>query len=198
MKFIDETKAPDKETKLDIMDILTVKEYIEFGPENEKVAVSKYREMVEERIQSLIDENPVLQKLQKGEAVTTEDIKKLAELLESQEPYITENVLQKIYDNKKAKFIQFIKHIIGLEPLGTFTETVSRAFDDFITVHNTFTEQQIEFLQTLKTFIIDKGIVEKKDLITEPFTLLHPNGIRGVFTPNEINEILEFAFNLVA
>jgi len=40
--------------------------------------------------------------------------------------------------------------------------------------------------------------VEKKDLINAPFTIIHPQGIRGVFSPAEIDEILQFTENLVA
>jgi type I restriction enzyme R subunit len=31
----------------------------------------------------------------------------------------------------------------------------------------------------------------KKNLINTPFTVIHPQGIRGVFSPAEINEILQ-------
>ncbi|MBC8551452.1 MAG: restriction endonuclease subunit R, partial [Candidatus Brocadiales bacterium] len=93
---------------------------------------------------------------------------------------------------KSAKFIQFIKHILGIEEMATYTETVSVAFDDFLRKHNTFGEKQIQFILTLKTFILQRGSVEKKDLIQAPFTQLHPQGIRGIFPTGEIEEILGF------
>ena len=71
-------------------------------------------------------------------------------------------------------------------------------FEDFIAAHNTFTAQQIRFLRTLETFVLDKGHVEKKNLIEAPFTQVHPKGIRGVFQPQEIEEILEFTAGLAA
>jgi type I restriction enzyme R subunit len=52
--------------------------------------------------------------------------------------------------------------------------------------------KQIQFILTLKTFILQRGAVEKKDLIQAPFTQLHPQGIRGIFPPGEIEEILGF------
>ena len=42
----------------------------------------------------------------------------------------------------------------------------------------------------LKTFILDRGEVVKRNLIESPFTRIHPDGIRGLFTPQEIEEIL--------
>ena len=36
---------------------------VEFGPENELVSVSRYKEMVEVMVQELADQNPILQKM---------------------------------------------------------------------------------------------------------------------------------------
>ena len=76
--------------------------------------------------------------------------------------------------------------------MDTFSETVSLGFDEFLREHNNFGEKQIQFILTLKTFILQRGTAEKKDLINPPFTQLHPQGVRGVFPPNEIEEILGF------
>ena len=60
------------------------------------------------------------------------------------------------------------------------------------------TTNQIEFLHLLRDYIIEKGKLEKRDLIQAPFTIIHPKGIRGVFSPAEIKEILELTETLVA
>jgi len=56
----------------------------------------------------------------------------------------------------------------------------------------------MEFLSLLKSFIIEREKVEKKDLIKAPFTVIHPQGIRGVFGSTEINEILQLTERLAA
>lgn len=45
---------------------------------------------------------------------------------------------------------------------------------------------------------MDKGEVPERNLIESPFTLLHPAGIRGVFNPKEIDEIVGLTQKLVA
>ena len=80
---------------------------------------------------------------------------------------------------------------LGIEILKSFPETVSEAFDQFIQQHSNLSSRQLEFLNLLKGFIIEREKVEKKDLINAPFTVIHPQGIRGVFNPAEINEILQ-------
>ncbi len=196
MKYRQTQKTPEK--KLNIQDLLTVKETIEFGPQHERMTVDKYRRRVEEFIRELVKASPILQKIVQGDEVTDEEIEELANILKEHYPHVTEYILREIYDNKSAKFIQFIKHILGIEEMATFTEAVSVAFEEFLREHNNFGEKQIQFILTLKTFVLQRGVVEKRDLISAPFTQLHPEGIRGIFKPDEIDEILYFVSKMQA
>ena len=189
MKYRQTQKSLEK--KLNIQDLLTVKETVEFGPQHERMTIDKYRRKVEEFIRELVKVNPVLQKIIQGDEITDEEIEELAKILKEHYPNITEYIMREIYDNKSAKFIQFIKHILGIEEIATFTETVSIAFNDFLKEHNTFGEKQIQFILTLKTFVLQRGVVEKKDLIHAPFTQLHPEGVRGIFNRAETENILD-------
>ena len=197
MKFREQNTGQDQ-THLDLVDELHKKEWVEFGPQNEAVSVTRYREMVESLIAELTEHNPILQKLKNGNPVNSDEAEQLAELLHEEHPHITENLLRQVYKNRKARFIQFIRHILGIEVLKSFPDEVSAAFDQFIRAHTTLNSRQLEFLNLLKNFIIDREKVEKKNLINAPFTVIHPQGIRGVFSPGEINEILQLAQTLAA
>jgi type I restriction enzyme R subunit len=184
--------------KLTLEDLVAVKEIVEFGPGHERLTTAEYRRRIEERIQQLLDRSPVLQKIRDGEPISIHETLALAEQLESEDPYITEKLLQRIYDNKKAHFIDFIRHILGIQNLSTWTVEVEQAFEEFIARHNDFTALQIQFIQTLKTFILHAGHFQKQDLIQPPFTNLHPQGIRGIFQTSEVEEIVGLAARLVA
>jgi type I restriction enzyme R subunit len=184
--------------KLDIQDLLAVKQWVEVGPEDERMTSAGYRQRVEAFVRALVAENTVLQKLQAGQEVTDEEIHELADLLERQDPFVTEELLRRVYDHKTAQFVQFMRHILGLEELESWSLTVHRSFDEFVADHTTLTSLQIQFLQTLRTFILQKGAIRRADLIELPFTRIHPNGVRGVFAPPEIDEIVAFAERLVA
>ncbi|MCF8089997.1 MAG: hypothetical protein K9L23_18280, partial [Desulfotignum sp.] len=80
----------------------------------------------------------------------------------------------------------------------SFPQTVANAFDQFITAHTDLNSRQLDFLRLLKEFILEREKVEKKDLIQSPFTVIHPQGIRGVFSPAVINEILALTEELAA
>lgn len=177
---------------LDLEDMTLIKQTIEFGPEMEQAPVSEYRKKLEDRIHNLLAKNEVLQRLKKGEEIDDVDEKNLVYILQSEDPYITLDNLKKVYDNKTAKFTDFIKHILGLEELQTRPEIIEEAFDRFIQDNSDFNSQQINFLQILKTFMIERGEVTKENLISPPFTNLHPEGIRGVFKQPQITEILSF------
>ena len=184
--------------KLNIQDLVMVKEWIEFGPEHERLSTSAYRDKVEAYVRELLADNPVLQKIQAGAPVTDEELDDLARLLESSDAHVTEDLLRKVYDHRSAHFLQFIRHILGLEKLDSWPTTVTRAFDAFISAHTTLTALQIRFLQTLRTFILQTGAVRREDLIDAPFTQLHPDGIRGIFPPAGIQEILTMVGELAA
>jgi type I restriction enzyme R subunit len=197
MKFREQS-AGREQTHLDLADELHKKEWVEFGPRHEAVSITRYREMVETLIAELTEHNPVLQKIKNGEPVSADEANELADLLHEEHPHITEALLRQVYKNRKARFIQFIRHILGIEVLKSFPDEVSAAFDQFIRAHTTLSSRQLDFLNLLKNFIVERAKVEKKDLINAPFTVIHPQGIRGVFSPAEINEILQLTERLAA
>ena len=118
--------------------------------------------------------------------------------MHNEHPHITIDLLRRVYNHQKAELLQFIKHILGIEVLESFPETVSKAFDQFIMAHSNLTSRQLQFLDLLRGYILEKGDLTKRDLIQSPFTMLHPEGIRGVFKPKEIEEIFLFTQKLVA
>ncbi|HAH08080.1 MAG TPA: restriction endonuclease subunit R [Elusimicrobia bacterium] len=177
---------------LDLDDVSFVKEWVECGPGHERVAVSVYREKAEAFVRELLDKSFVLQKIEAGEAGTEEELHELADELEHSSLHVNEDILRRVYDNKRANFIQFIRHMLGRERLAPWSLTVTSEFDDFIAKHDTFSSQQILFLQTLKTFIIQTGEVNRECLISQPFTNIHPRGILGLFQSQERQEIESF------
>lgn len=198
MKFRDGGTGTVGPITLNFKDELHKKEKVEFGPQNEAVSITRYKEMVEELISCLTEGNPILKKIRNGEEISPDEAENLAKLLNEEHPHITEQLLQTVYKNRKARFIQFIRHILGVEILKSFPDTVQEAFDHFIQQHSNLNSRQLEFLNLLKNFIVEREKVEKKDLINAPFTVIHPQGIRGVFAPAEINEILKLTEKLAA
>lgn len=198
MKYRRSFAFADGEVNLNLQDVTYSKKMIEFGPENERVSTSRYKEMVEQMVHDLASTNLLLQRLKNGEELTEAEVQNLANLMSEKDPFVTEGLMQKVYDNSHAKFIDFIEHILGIKEIQAFEVVVGEQFDAFINVHNNLTAMQLQFIALLRRFISDKGSVEKKDLIRAPFTQVHPSGIIGIFTPKEINEIIDLTNKIVA
>lgn len=190
MKYRNPVSENEQEI-LDIRDETFQKGYIKYGPANERVTVMKYREKVEELIRTLADENEILQKIREGEEITGQEINTLADYLGGMDPYPTLENLQKIYDARRTGFLDLIQHILGLKSIKTFSEKVNDAFDQFIGEHNTLNPRQLQFLNTLRMFIIETGDLSRKDLVNEPFTKIHNRGILGLFDPAMQQKILQ-------
>ncbi|WP_258931951.1 type I restriction endonuclease subunit R [Flavobacterium oreochromis] len=197
MKFR-ETVMPLGTVKYNFKDEVYAKEYVEFGPQHEALSIAKYRELVEQTVNQLVYENPILQKLKQGKEISEEESASLAEVLHEEHPHITVDLLRRVYSHRKAQLVQFIKHILGIQILESFPETVSNAFAEYVKAHTYLTARQLQFLDLLKKYIIEKGELNKRNLIESPFTMLHPEGIRGVFKPNEIEEIINLTNKLLA
>jgi type I restriction enzyme R subunit len=197
MKFRDRNTSSGP-AKFNFKDVVTSKEYVEFGPQHEALSVAAYRQLVEQKINELVLANPILKKLKEGKSITESEIEELTEELHNESPHITVDLLRRVYNHRKAAFIQFIKHILGIEILQTFPETVSKAFDDFIAAHSFLTGRQLQFLDLLRKYIIENGNLTRKNLIESPFTMMHPEGIRGVFNQKEIEEILRLTKKVLA
>jgi len=133
MKYRDGGIQTPGPAQFDFADLLKTKEMVEFGPEHSVVRVAQYRKMVEKLILELTASNPILQKIKAGEEITKEEAEELACLLHDEHPHITEDLLKNVYKNRKAKFIQFIKHILGIEILESFPATVTKAFEQVTT-----------------------------------------------------------------
>lgn len=144
MKFRDNV-IPLAPAKFNFKDIVVKKEFVKFGPQHEALSIAKYRELVEKKINELVLSSPILQKLKKGQEITTSEVEQLAEELHNEHPQITIDLLRKVYNHQKAALVPFIKHILGIEKLENFAETVTKGFDDFVSKHSYLSGRQLQF-----------------------------------------------------
>ena len=198
MKFRQTSEHSMDQAHFDLKDLIHTKEMVEFGPGQEAVGIAAYQAMVEQMIQKMSGNNPILQKIKDNQPVSESEADRLAQILNDEHPHITEALLQKTYQNKKATFLQFIRHILGLEKIEKFPDTVAIVFDQFFKAHTELNTRQLDFLNLLKEFILERETVQKKDLIQSPFTIIHPQGIRGLFSPKQIEQILQLTQKIAA
>ena len=101
MKFREPEIGALGQVHLNLQDLLHHKEMVEFGPKNEAVSITRYREMVEALITELTKQNPILSKIKEGQAISPDEATALAELLNEEHPHITEALLRAVYKNRR-------------------------------------------------------------------------------------------------
>jgi type I restriction enzyme R subunit len=184
--------------KLDLEDLCVIKERVAFGPEHEGLSTASYRARIEAELRALVDQHPVLARIAAGEVPADDELDELAVLLRGLDPSITADTLREVYDLRSARLVALLRHVLGLERLPSWQESITAAFDDFVARHTTLTELQLRFLATLRTFLLQNRRLERRHLLDAPFTQVHPKGIRGVFSGPELDEVIALAEGLVA
>ncbi|MBN1860478.1 MAG: DEAD/DEAH box helicase family protein, partial [Candidatus Thermoplasmatota archaeon] len=134
MKYM--ASEPRKTIVIDMDDVIQQRKLIEFGPDAKQEYVNVYKEKVEERIKMLAREHPAIYKIERDEVLTEEDLHKLEETLNSPELYVTEDVLQKVFNQNRGTLVQFIKNILGLYKFPDPEVRIKDAFNTYVIEHN--------------------------------------------------------------
>jgi type I restriction enzyme R subunit len=178
---------------LDIDDIMEKREIIQYGlPTSPKTAyIQDYRQKVEEKIKKLAAGHPTITKIERGDAITEEDLKQLEATLNSSDLFITEEILQKVYNQNKGTLVQFIKNILGLYEFPDSEKQVSEAFRTFMVEKNYLNADQVNFLRTIQTVFAKRRHIEFADLYDPPFTSFGQNAALRLFRKEELDEVLQ-------
>ena len=183
---------PRKTIVLDIDDVIQQRKLIEFGPEATQEYVTVYKEKVEERIKKLANEHPAIIKIKRDEMLAEEDLRKLEAALNSPELYITEDVLQKAFNQSKGTLVQFIKSILGLYRFPDPEVRIKDAFNTYIIENNKqYSADQLNFIRTMQTVFAKKKHIEYTELFDAPFTNFGVNAPMPMFTKNELDDFIK-------
>ena len=123
---------------------------------------------------------------------------KIAWLDYQNRPMRAVDLFSQVYYHHRAQFEKYIKDILGIQILERFPETVSKSFGQYISDNSYLSGRKIQFLDLLRNFIFEKGKIDKPNGIESPFTMINPEGIRGVFSTKEIKEKLVLTEKLFA
>jgi len=181
---------------LDIDDMVQRRDFIEYGPAPTQEYASTYVEKVEKRIKQLVDKHPTIQKIKRDEVLTEEDLKKLEDVLNSPELYITEEVLQKAYKENNGTLVLFIKKVLGLYEFPDAKKQIEEAFKAFIIEKNYLNSDQVNFMRTIQTVFTKKRHIEFDDLYEPPFINFGSAAPIPLFNEDELKEVMRLCHNL--
>ncbi|MEJ5359220.1 MAG: DEAD/DEAH box helicase family protein [Desulfobacterales bacterium] len=146
--------------------------YVEVGPEGERVDKRDYVTRWETTIQSAVKDDPIIQKVRRGELLTEEEEKALADRLNRPEMYFNEENLRRAYRRPGGNLIDFIKAALGSLKIKPREEELTENFQAWL-VAKSITPQQAQYLSLLKNRGIARGRIELEDLFQPPLSILN-------------------------
>lgn len=161
-------RQPGTIVRLSLPDKIQDRHWIVFGPAGEGTFAETYRGQVEARIKELAGENPALQRLQRGENLSDDEIAAVVALLNGPDLFITEDRLRDAYQQPQASLTDFLRHILSVATLPSREETISKAFDAWVQAHPQLTATQLMFVRTLRKAVLQRAEVSTLDALKEP------------------------------
>lgn len=152
----------------------------------EKTEAMEYRRRLKNILTEMIKQSPTLQKIYQGETITETELQTLTSTILTTHPNVSLELLNQFY-GRTAKQLQLtIKELVGLDP-----QKIEQHFTDFLHQHPQLTAKQVQFLNLLKNYLAEHGSIKIEKLYEEPFTHLSHEGIDGVFTPADADELIK-------
>ena len=160
-------------------------EHVEVLPKLEGLDLVLYRERVQKVLREHFDRDPVLSKIRRGEPVLESDLIALCELVIEVDDKANIFRLAGRDPDTRTALLHTLRGLVGMDP-----SAVDRTFTAFVQTHSKLSSRQMQFLQLLKSHVVQHGGLTLSKLYDAPFTSLHAEGIDGVFAERERDEIL--------
>tara|TARA_R110002033_G_scaffold52479_1_gene99852 strand:+ start:7579 stop:11073 length:3495 start_codon:yes stop_codon:yes gene_type:complete len=151
---------------------------------NENYTTSPFANNIH-RLEELIrnnKDNITISRIRNGETITKKELESLESILF---PTIAEREVVEQELGLQLNLTDFIVSLMGLS-----AEHVNKAFAGFINAYQ-LNSKQIQFIDTLKQFLLKNGKVNPEKLYDSPFKNYHSMGIDGVFTEKQADVIFK-------
>ena len=143
-----------------------------------------YRRRLKTVLDGMIADNPLLQKIRKGEAIATAELQMLTSTILTSHPGVSLDVLNEFYGRTAEQLQDTLRELVGLD-----VQAVEQHFTTFLHQHPTLTAQQVRFMNLLKNYIAEHGSIPVDTLYDAPFTSVDYRGIDGVFSEADAGEL---------
>ena len=135
------------------IDMIVKREYVEIGPEGERVDVDDYQTHWQREIQSLVEIDPLIKKIKEGQELTNEEVRELSEKLNSPDFYFNEANLKVAYHYPEGSLSEFVKAALKTYELPTEEKMQENKINDLFEawlIEKKFGSQQSKILRMVK------------------------------------------------
>jgi type I restriction enzyme, R subunit len=178
VKFIDKTLRPTIYT--DFQDLMGEETTIELPGFAATHDVERFRQKTHQFLKAH-ENDPVIVKLRFNEPLSPPDLAALEKMLVEAGAGTAEDIQEVRSDGGLGLFV---RSLVGLE-----REAAKRAFDGFLT-GKTLSANQIQFVNLVIDYLTQSGWMEPSQLYESPFTDFSPKGVEGVFTPDQVKQLI--------
>jgi len=144
-----------------------------------------YRRRLKGILDGMLAANPTLQKIRQGQPIAESELKTLTSTILTSHPGVSLEVLNEFYGRTADQLHLTVREIIGLDP-----EAIEEHFKQFLHRHPNLTAQQVRFMNLLKNYIAQYGSIVVDKLYEPPFDSISHEGIDGVFTPDDVGDLI--------
>lgn len=141
------------------------------GSQGERVDKRDYVTNWETAIRSAAKNDPIIQRVRRGDLLTEDEENALADGLNRPEMYFNEENLRRAYRQPGGNLIDFIKAALGDLKIKPRDEELMENFQAWL-VAKSLTPQQAQYLSLLKNRGIARGRIGLEDLFQPPLSIL--------------------------
>lgn len=135
------------------VDLVVKREYVEVGPEGEKIDIDDYQYRWENEIEKLLKTESAIAKVKGNYELTDEELLELSRRLNSPKFYFNETNLRGAYRYPQGTLLEFIKAAFGMYELPTeeqlLKDKVDNLFESWV-VDKNFASEQVKILRMIK------------------------------------------------
>ena len=190
-------REPRVFVRLSLPDTIQQRRWIIYGPGGEGAFADNYRAQVEAQVRDLAADNPALQRLQRGEEPSPDDIEAIAAALNGPDLFITEERLREAFHQPNAELADFLRHILNVATLPSREEEISRAFDEWVLRHPALTATQLVFVRTVRKAVMQKAATTSIEALKKP-PFAGIGDPEQLFSQTELNELFELIHSIAA
>ena len=187
--------------EMDLTDMMAVQEYVLLNDGQEQVYVTEYKERVESKILEVIECHPAIAAIERGEAVTDQQLIDLERTLRQElggDPLeLSTDNIRKAYKLKVTSFLEFVRELLALDDLPDYEVLVQRAFEAFIARYQ-FNANQIRFLRAVQSVFLQKRQLQTADLYEGVLARFGQGAVDQLFTDAEVRELMSVAEQIAA
>jgi type I restriction enzyme R subunit len=184
---------------LDLPDYVDLHGYILLRGGTERIYVQEYKKRVEENLLQLIDNHPIIAAIGKNETVTDEQLieleRTLHQTLGGEGLELTPEHIRMAYGTKVGSLIEFLRFSLALDGIPDYNDIIRRQFTKHIQQHS-YNKDQLKFLSLVQNVFLQRRHLQLADLYDAPFASLGEDAVERLFTPEQIQVIIDLTDTL--